>query len=151
MPLFWNTFCVSTPCLICVQRLPCEALTADHLHIHFGPQTSNSSLLLGSKMHHGVWELTGDPNGPEASLCRCFTAWPFIPHLLPQALPSPNKMRLLVKGRWSLPGVGLGQGWVSKMDICVSDSVGGSIRDTLLSSPLPSTVQFISQGPRHPS
>ena len=69
----------------------------------------------------------------------------------PKALPSPNKTRLLVKGRWSLPGVGLGQGWVSKMDICVSDTVGGSIRDTLLSSPLPSTVQFISQGPRHPS
>ena len=69
----------------------------------------------------------------------------------PKALPSPNKRRLFVKGRWPPPGVGLGQGWVSKMDICVPDSVSGSIRDTLLLSPLPSTVQFISQGPHQPS
>ena len=69
----------------------------------------------------------------------------------PKVLPSPNKMRLLVKGRGPPPGVGLGQGWVSKMDICVSDSVTGSIRDTPLFSPLPFTVQFISQAPHHGS
>ena len=55
----------------------------------------------------------------------------------PQALPSPNKMRLLVKEGWPPPGVGLGQGRVSKMDICVSDSVGGSIRAFCCFPPYP--------------
>uniref|UniRef100_A0A452SYH4 Uncharacterized protein n=2 Tax=Ursus TaxID=9639 RepID=A0A452SYH4_URSMA len=53
---FRNTFCLSAP----LQRLPSQDLASNQLHIHPGPQANNRSLLLGSKMHHGVWELTGD-------------------------------------------------------------------------------------------
>ena len=104
-------------------------------------------------MHHGVWELTGDLIlMGQKQVCAAFSLFGLLfLSSCPKALPLPSKMRLMVKGRGPPPGVGLGQGWVSKMDICVPDSVSGSIRDTLLLSPLPSTVQFISQGPHQPS
>ena len=60
-----------------VHFLPAESLTSSLFHIDFGPQASDSSLLLGSKMHHDVksWSLQVIT---EASLCCCGMLWPFI-------------------------------------------------------------------------
>lgn len=58
-------------------------------------------------------------------------------------------MRPLVKGGLSPPRVGFGQGKASRWTFVSLIVLGGSIRGSLLFSPLPSTMQLISQA-SHP-
>lgn len=143
-PSFLEHFLPFCSCPTCAQGLPCQAVTANHLHIHLGPQTSNSRLLLSSKMHHGVWN-TGDPNGPSKSVPLLHCVAFYSSSAVPRPFLLPIKWDYWSKGRGPPPGVGLGQGRVSKMDICVSDSVSGSVRAIPLCSPLASAVQFLSK------
>lgn len=63
-----------------VHFLPAQSLASSLFHIDFAPQASDSSLLLGSKMHHDVksWSLQVITEASEASLCCCGMLWPFI-------------------------------------------------------------------------
>uniref|UniRef100_A0A4W2E6I5 Uncharacterized protein n=1 Tax=Bos indicus x Bos taurus TaxID=30522 RepID=A0A4W2E6I5_BOBOX len=51
-----------------------QDLASSLFHIDFAPQASDSSLLLGSKMHHDVklWSLQVITEASEASLCCCW-------------------------------------------------------------------------------
>ena len=63
-----------------VHFLPAQSLTSSLFCIDFAPQASDSSLLLGSKMHHDVklWSLQMITEASEASLCCCWMLLPFI-------------------------------------------------------------------------
>ena len=63
-----------------VHFLPAQSLASSLFHIDFAPQASDSSLLLGSEMHHDVksWSLQVITEASEASLCCCWMLWPFI-------------------------------------------------------------------------
>ena len=92
-----------------VHFLPTQSLASSLFHIHFGPQASDSSLLLSSKMHHDVksWSLQVITEASEASLCCCGMLWPFILYcwtsapLLPIALWSHWSRLSCVPQGWS--------------------------------------------------
>uniref|UniRef100_A0A8C3VHY8 Uncharacterized protein n=1 Tax=Catagonus wagneri TaxID=51154 RepID=A0A8C3VHY8_9CETA len=56
------------------------SLASSLFHIHFAPEASDHSLLLSSKMHHGVRSrsLQVLAEVSEASLCCCWKVCPFI-------------------------------------------------------------------------
>ena len=83
---FRNTLCLSAS-FPHLQYLPSQDLTSNHIHIHLGPQASNSSLLLSSKMHHSVWVLSIDHRGDRSksvllTLCVAFYSSFLAPRLL---------------------------------------------------------------------
>ncbi|ELR47477.1 hypothetical protein M91_21167, partial [Bos mutus] len=53
-----------------IHFLPAQSLASSLFHVDFAPQASDSSLLLGSKMHHDVklWSLQVITEASEASL-----------------------------------------------------------------------------------
>lgn len=86
-------------------------------------------------------------NVPEVSLRCYFSVCLLFLISCFQALASPNEMRPLVNSGLSPPGVGFGQGRVSRMDIWVSDNVGRLYQgDSAVLSP-PSTRHLLSQAP----
>ena len=123
----WNFWRIFWPiCQVHIHHPPpwsplptCESLASSLFHIDFAPQASDSSLLLGSKMHHDVksWSLQVITEASEASLCYCCMLQPlfFTAELLLPAPPCPLKS--LVKVRLCPSGVESGQLMVSKKDV----------------------------------
>lgn len=131
--------------LLSFQYLPSQDLTSSHLYIHLGPKASNISLLLSSKMHHGVLEVSMDHRWARSKsvlllLCLAF----YSSSLAPSPLILPMKWDYW--SRVHCHHQGWGQG---KVDICVTDSVRLLYqRNSAVLSPA-STMQLISQASHH--